>query len=48
MILEVIKVRCPQCKLVEMLVDKVTEKTITHKCKKCGNIVVIDKKEIGK
>lgn len=28
--------KCPDCKLVEMLVEKVVNDTVIHKCKKCG------------
>jgi Zn ribbon nucleic-acid-binding protein len=28
--------KCPQCKIVEMLVTKVKNNTIYHKCKQCG------------
>lgn len=28
--------KCPNCLLVEMLVDKVVENVIYYKCKKCG------------
>ncbi len=28
--------KCPQCKLVEMLVVKVDDSVIHYKCKKCG------------
>lgn len=37
--------KCPQCKLVEMLVKSVKENTIEHMCKKCGAMV---KEEIRK
>lgn len=41
--------KCPQCKLVEMVVDKVTQNCIVHKCKKCGKTVSVDKdNKIGK
>lgn len=28
--------KCPECQLVEMLVEKVENDIVTHKCKKCG------------
>lgn len=28
--------KCPQCKLVEMLVTRVKDKTVEYKCKQCG------------
>lgn len=31
--------KCPQCKLVEMLVKNVKDNTVEYICKKCGNIV---------
>lgn len=37
--------KCPQCKLVEMRIDKVTDNTITHKCKKCGKTVTVEIKK---
>lgn len=29
--------KCMQCRLVEMVVEKVEGKVITHKCRKCGS-----------
>ena len=37
--------KCPQCKLVEMLVKCVKDNTVEHICRKCGTTV---KKEIPK
>ena len=31
--------KCPQCKLVEMLVKGVKDNTVEHICKKCGSTV---------
>ena len=31
--------KCPQCKLVEMLVTRVKDDTIEHTCKQCGTTV---------
>lgn len=31
--------KCPQCKLVEMLVKSVKDDIVEHVCKKCGTIV---------
>lgn len=28
--------KCPQCKLVEMLVTRVKDNTVEYKCKQCG------------
>nr|DAO70507.1 MAG TPA: cysteine-rich protein [Caudoviricetes sp.] len=28
--------KCPECKLVEMLVTKVIDNTVYYQCKKCG------------
>lgn len=28
--------KCPQCRLVEMLVKKVKDNTVEYVCKKCG------------
>jgi transposase-like protein len=28
--------KCPQCKLVEMLVTRVKGNTVEYKCKQCG------------
>lgn len=30
--------KCPVCKIVEMVVDNIEDETVTHKCKKCGQI----------
>ncbi len=37
---------CPNCKLVEMRVDKVQEDKIHYVCKKCGKEVIKDIKEL--
>ena len=37
--------KCPQCKLVEMLVKNVKDNTVEHICKKCGTTA---KEEIPK
>ena len=37
--------KCPQCKLVEMLVKCVKDNTVENMCKKCGTTV---KEEIPK
>lgn len=34
--------KCPQCKLVEMLVKCVKDNTVEHICKKCGTTVKED------
>lgn len=31
--------KCPQCKLVEMLVKNVKDNIVEYVCKKCGNTV---------
>ncbi len=31
--------KCPKCKIVEMLVNNVKGNTIEYICKKCGNTV---------
>ena len=28
--------KCPQCRLVEMVVKEVKKNIVTHECKKCG------------
>ena len=37
--------KCPQCKLVEMLVKCVKDNTVEHMCKKCG---ATEKEELPK
>ena len=37
--------KCPQCKLVEMLVKKVNDDNVEYVCKKCGKTI---KKNIEK
>lgn len=29
--------KCKQCRLVEMVIEKVEDNVITHKCRKCGS-----------
>ena len=31
--------KCPQCKMVEMLVKSVNDNIVKHVCKKCGKVV---------
>lgn len=28
--------KCPTCKLVEMIVDRIEEENVVYKCRKCG------------
>lgn len=37
--------KCPQCRLVEMLVKNVKDNTVEYVCKKCGKTV---KEELSK
>jgi transposase-like protein len=37
--------KCPNCLLVEMFVNKVTDNTIHYKCKKCGKEIEKEKEK---
>lgn len=37
---------CPECKLIEMRVDAVTDNTMHFKCKKCGKEIIKTVEEI--
>lgn len=37
--------KCPQCRLVEMLVKNVKDNVVEYVCKKCGNTVKEEMKE---
>ena len=31
--------KCPQCRIVEMMVEKIEDNIVTYKCKKCGKVI---------
>ena len=40
--------KCEKCRLVEMVVEKVENNLITHKCRNCGNEYIEEIKEKNK